>query len=197
MTLRHALLLVHAETVPPTPWRNGGGSTRELLAWPAGSEWQLRISLADIERDGPFSVFSGVQRYFAVVAGAGVQLHFGPSVRRVTPNSKPLRFDGADAPICALIDGPTRDLNLMHRGGDATMQNVLPGVAWDEDCAERGLFTVGGGTLHTAAHGAVELGRFTLAWSLERGACHFAANSLSDPALWLGWTPGKPGGESR
>jgi environmental stress-induced protein Ves len=48
-------------------WRNGGGSTRELLAWPEATDWQARISVAEITRDGPFSAFAGVQRWFAVL----------------------------------------------------------------------------------------------------------------------------------
>ena len=31
------------------PWRNGGGITRELLAWPVASDqWALRVSVAQI-----------------------------------------------------------------------------------------------------------------------------------------------------
>jgi hypothetical protein len=26
---------VHLADVPPSPWKNGGGTTRELLAWPS------------------------------------------------------------------------------------------------------------------------------------------------------------------
>lgn len=61
-----------AKDCPAMPWRNGGGQTRELLTWPAGSapdQWQLRISRADIDYDGPFSAFPGVQRWFAVLKG--------------------------------------------------------------------------------------------------------------------------------
>ena len=43
--------------VPAQAWRNGGGTMRELLAWPDASDWQLRVSVAEIEADGPFSAF--------------------------------------------------------------------------------------------------------------------------------------------
>ncbi|MBB5205149.1 hypothetical protein HNQ51_002468 [Inhella inkyongensis] len=114
--------LILADAIPPQPWRNGGGATRELLAWPPGADWRLRISLADIDRDGPFSAFPGVQRHFAVLEGAGVQLQLADQTLALTPASRPLGFDGALAPDCRLINGPTRDLNLMLRGlgeGDA------------------------------------------------------------------------------
>lgn len=66
--------MIGVDRVEPQPWRNGGGTTRELLAWPRGAaEWQLRISVADITRDGAFSRFDGIDRGFAVVDGAGVR----------------------------------------------------------------------------------------------------------------------------
>ena len=49
--------LIALAATPPQPWRNGGGVTRELLAWPAGGGWQVRVSVAEIEADGPFSPF--------------------------------------------------------------------------------------------------------------------------------------------
>src|SRR5580704_13922635 len=42
-------ILIQADAVEAQPWRNGGGLTRELLRRPAGAtDWQLRISLADV-----------------------------------------------------------------------------------------------------------------------------------------------------
>ena len=87
----HAVAL---DAVRPQPWRNGGGVTRELLAWPARGEWNVRVSVADIDADGPFSALPGVVRWFAVIEGAGVELAFATGVRRVLPADPPLRFDG-------------------------------------------------------------------------------------------------------
>lgn len=103
--------IVRLDDVSPQPWRNGGGVTRELLAWPTVNDWVVRISVADITRDGPFSAFSGVDRWFAVLQGEGVRLGDPPTC--VTNESEPTRFAGELAPSCALISGPTRDLNLM------------------------------------------------------------------------------------
>ena len=48
--------LVDSTLVAPQPWRNGGGSTRELFTWPGGTApWQLRISVADIDQNGIIS----------------------------------------------------------------------------------------------------------------------------------------------
>ena len=68
------MIRVDASTATPVPWKNGGGVTRELLRLPAGSgeDWTLRISVADIAADGPFSPVPGITRWFAVLTGAGV-----------------------------------------------------------------------------------------------------------------------------
>ncbi|HWI83828.1 MAG TPA: HutD family protein [Ramlibacter sp.] len=99
-----------------SPWRNGGGVTRELAAWPAGAaDWTWRISVAEVAASGPFSCFPGVQRWFAVLSGSGVRLRLPQAEHRLTAASAPFEFDGAVPVDCALLDGPTQDLNLMVR----------------------------------------------------------------------------------
>jgi environmental stress-induced protein Ves len=110
-----------------SPWRNGGGVTRELAAWPAGSaDWVWRISIAEVASSGPFSRFADVQRWFAVLSGSGVTLQMNGVDQRLTAGSEPLEFDGAVAVDCRLIDGPTQDLNLMVQQGrgSARMQRI-------------------------------------------------------------------------
>jgi environmental stress-induced protein Ves len=103
-----------------TPWRNGGGVTRELVAWPAGADWHWRISVAEVSTGGPLSRFDGVQRWFAVLQGQGVRLTVGTARHELTRGSPPLRFDGTDPVDCELIAGATQDLNLMLRQGRAS-----------------------------------------------------------------------------
>ena len=116
--------VVHLADVAATLWRNGGGVTRELAAWPAQGEWAWRMSVAEVGASGPFSRFDGITRWFAVLQGAGVVLNVrtpcdsaaaGASDHTQTMNSAPLCFDGAAATGCQLIDGPTQDFNLMVR----------------------------------------------------------------------------------
>lgn len=120
---------VRLADVPPQPWRNGGGLTREVLAWPQAADWQLRVSVADIECDGPFSPFPGVDRWFAVIEGAGVELAWASGTTALRPGDPPLHFAGEAAPACRLPQGPTRDLNLMHRrsAGRASMRRAHAG----------------------------------------------------------------------
>jgi environmental stress-induced protein Ves len=122
------------------PWRNGGGRTRELLAWPDAIDWQVRVSVATIEADGPFSAYPGIDRCFAVLDGAGVLLALPEGEQRLGPGDDALCFAGEAAPMCRLLDGPTRDLNLMVRRGaaTATMQRARLGPSrW------RGLYADG------------------------------------------------------
>ena len=132
---------ITVDSTPATPWRNGGGVTRELLAWPGPTDWRLRISVADIATDGPFSAFPGVRRWFTLLSGEGVVLDFPDHPLTLRPGDAPLAFDGAAAPGCQLIGGPVRDLNLMVRDGTGGMAAVSPGAAWQAPAGARaGLF---------------------------------------------------------
>lgn len=175
-----------ADDVTPVPWRNGGGKTRELLAWPQVADWKLRISVADIDRDGPFSAFPGVDRWFGVLSGAGVEL-LG-SQRR--PGDGLLQFAGEDAPDCRLIQGPTRDFNAMHRRGAGRFRvqpAERPVIPHEVDWF--GLFTERGGLLIHGAR-AVPVAPHTLAWCEAPAAqsCVFDDGDSHGPAWWLLWS---------
>lgn len=109
--------VVRLADIPATPWRNGGGVTRELAMWPDAGDWAWRMSVADVDQSGPFSKFEGIERWFAVLEGAGVQLDVAGVPHRMTATDAPLFFDGGGATGCELIDGKTRDFNLMVRRG--------------------------------------------------------------------------------
>ena len=107
--------VVHLADVAPTPWKNGGGTTRELIAWPNAEQWVWRMSVAEVAQSGPFSRFDGVPRWFAVLAGAGVALMHDGQRHVLTVDSAPFCFDGGLPTGCELLDGATQDFNLMIR----------------------------------------------------------------------------------
>jgi len=185
--------LIHADDITPQPWKNGGGQTRELLAWPSPDDWSLRISVADIDADGPFSAFTGVQRWFAVVDGAGVELQFADATRRITSPDPPLRFDGGMAPHCRLIDGRTRDLNLMLRGARGSLRVTHDGVQWGTAARQCGLFAAVPGVWACADHRRIALPARTLLWMDQAPAlAHaFKATQRTDRVVgwWLEFTP--------
>ena len=137
--------LVRSTEVAAQPWRNGGGITRELLAWPPGPDWRLRLSLADIASSGPFSSFAGVQRWFVVLEGDGVELTIDGQTRRQTQGDPPLRFSGDAQTDCKLLAGASRDLNLMLRGAGGGMFEVRPGLDWSPAHSPCGLFSARAG----------------------------------------------------
>jgi uncharacterized protein len=139
------MITVRADDVVAQPWKNGGGVTRALAS--DGAHWRWRISLADINRDGPFSIYPGVERWFAVVDGGGVELTLAGASKTLRPRDPPVSFDGALAPACRLLAGPTRDLNLMLRGVAGVMQRAAQATPWAEDWTQRGHFDIATRTL--------------------------------------------------
>jgi uncharacterized protein len=120
-------LLRGAELVA-SPWKNGGGVTREIAAArdetrgaaPGAFAW--RVSVADVAQAGPFSRFDGVERTLVLLEGAGMLLDEAGSVARMHALTAPLdiaRFAGEAAIDARLVNGPTRDFNLMVRRGAA------------------------------------------------------------------------------
>ena len=105
--------VVELADITATPWRNGGGTTKELLAWPHADEWRARISVAEIARDGPFSRFPAAERWFSVLEGEGVKLQVGGGSQSLNTGSEPFRFSGNADVECTLLGGTTRALNLI------------------------------------------------------------------------------------
>ena len=136
---------VRTADVAPQPWRNGGGVTRALLVRPRGDAWQVRVSVAEVAVNGPFSRFPGVRRWFAVLDGAGVVLTIGSDEHRLDADGDALSFSGDVAVRCRLIDGPTRDLNLMLSRTPGSMRRVARAVAWRPEARECGLYATTAG----------------------------------------------------
>ncbi len=111
------LQLIPAHDYRRERWRNGFGWTREILRSPnGGDDWDWRLSIAEIEQDGPFSTFSGIERELVLLHGQGVRLRFDDGeVRDVEPPHGRVRFAGERVVSGELIDGPTHDFNLMWR----------------------------------------------------------------------------------
>jgi environmental stress-induced protein Ves len=125
-------------------WKNGLGWTREVLRWPADAgDWDWRLSIAEVDKAGPFSTFPGVERELVLLAGEGMRLDFedGESVELLPPHGRH-RFAGERALRAELLAGPTQDFNLMWKRErvDATLLHrplvgpmlffAEPGVRW-------------------------------------------------------------------
>src|SRR3546814_5880552 len=107
--------------------RNGLAWTREVHAQRPrpGGDWAWRLSIAEIERDAPFSAFPGVDRELVLLHGNGLRLRFddGESHLLGPPHGR-LRFAGERPLTGELVAGPTHDFNLMWRR-DAVAAELL------------------------------------------------------------------------
>jgi environmental stress-induced protein Ves len=110
------------------PWRNGGGTTWEIargrLDDTSDGDWHWRFSLAEIAADGPFSVFPQIDRWLVMVAGEGIALTIDGAAPRRLHRGDDIQFPGEADIGCALLAGPTRDLNLMV---DRRVARLVPG----------------------------------------------------------------------
>ncbi|HSX61158.1 MAG TPA: HutD family protein [Tahibacter sp.] len=99
-------------------WKNGGGITTEIARRGDGDAFDWRVSVAEIAQDGDFSIFPDVDRELMLLDGGGVELAIGSDEPvALTRRYQKHAFPG-EAPVsCRLIDGPTRDFNLMVRRG--------------------------------------------------------------------------------
>ncbi len=134
------------------PWRNGGGTTREILAEPgAGGRFRFRLSIADVASSGPFSDFAGCDRHILLLEGEGFTLRVDGSEPAVLDRPLvPFAFDGGRAARCDLHGGPVRDLNLMvdraTARGSLRVLRIAPGDEAELPLAETVLaYVVSGG----------------------------------------------------
>jgi environmental stress-induced protein Ves len=105
------------EQQPSMPWRNGGGTTRELMVEPPGATFDTgfvwRLSVAEIEKDGPFSELPGIDRSMVVIDGAGLVLEFPMGQRAEVAPLTVFRFPGEVPCVGHLVEGAVRDVNAM------------------------------------------------------------------------------------
>jgi environmental stress-induced protein Ves len=111
---------IDLRTIAPQPWKNGAGLTREIaFGGPSRANFDWRISLAEVERDAPFSAFPGIDRCIALWRGAGMRLRStdGAIEHALTEPLAPWHFPGDLALDATLVHGPSSDFNVMTRRG--------------------------------------------------------------------------------
>ena len=121
--------IIRYEECESSLWKNGGGSTKQLLIWPKGadlSNFDFRISIATISSDGPFSLFHGIDRQLCILEGEGVKLHIkGNDLGQaeeiiLRPNDPPFCFSGETQIESKLLDNQIIDFNVMTRSSNYT-----------------------------------------------------------------------------
>jgi environmental stress-induced protein Ves len=120
------VILIDPSTWRPQPWRNGAGTTYELVREPdEPAPFDVRISVAAITASAPFSAFPGYERALYLLDGGPVALDVaGRAVVLAAPGDE-LRFAGDTAVAATAVGGPSRDLNFMLRAGLRWRSSVL------------------------------------------------------------------------
>jgi hypothetical protein len=110
--------LVEPASYRAMPWRNGLGTTIELLKQdlPSGGGFAWRLSMADVASDGEFSNFTGYDRTLLLLEGNGITLDCDGERQCLDSPLQAARFRGEAATVATLHDGPVKDFNVMtHR----------------------------------------------------------------------------------
>ena len=121
-------------------WRNGLGWTRVIFtqvhlqetAHPcadiqeeprADTDWDWRLSIAEVDNDCAFSMFEGCDRVLMLLSGNGMELRFDDgTAEMLEPPHGRVAFAGERGVQCRLLDGPTTDFNVIVRRDRCTMQ---------------------------------------------------------------------------
>ncbi|MGI2012739.1 HutD/Ves family protein [Shewanella oncorhynchi] len=141
--MNNSIQLIRYQDCPSTLWKNGGGSTKQLLISPINAElteFDYRISIASISSNGPFSSFIGIDRQLVILKGDGVELsinsHEGTKqidglgagekisgntdtteYKRLTPTDSPFCFTGETSITSQLLGSDVIDFNVMTKRG--------------------------------------------------------------------------------
>ena len=106
--------MIRAADLVASPWKNGGGVTREIGAFPPGAAldaFAWRVSVADVGTAGPFSRFDGIDRTLVLLSGAGMTLAEAGGARHVL-----------DAPLARADFAGSGDRRDAARRRDARLQ---------------------------------------------------------------------------
>lgn len=110
-----AQTVINVSKVPSTLWKNGGGSTKEIAAFPpnAGlSDFIWRVSVAEISQPSAYSVFSGIDRTQVLIAGKSLSLRSQAGLSKQLLAFQPFSFVG-EQDWFAEPDGVCQMLNVM------------------------------------------------------------------------------------
>ena len=113
---------IDVSALSPLPWKNGSGVTRTIAISPQEADlehFDWRISIADVASSAKFSPFPGIDRTILLLDGAGIIMQLDGRVIPLTAPFIPYAFSGDDIVCYRLVNGSTRDLNVMTRRGRA------------------------------------------------------------------------------
>lgn len=101
------------------PWKNGLGSTTEIIIDPPGSSiaennFEWRLSSATLNSAGPFSQFKGYDRYLTLIDGTQVRLTIDGNVKTLKLHEV-IKFSGDQQVVASKPDWTFKDLGLIFQ----------------------------------------------------------------------------------
>lgn len=117
--------IIRYEECESSLWKNGGGSTKQLLISPKDADltnFDYRISIATISSNGPFSPFPCIDRQLCILEGEGVKLMMSDNAAKsselvLRPNQPAFCFSGETQIESQLLDKQIIDFNVMIKRG--------------------------------------------------------------------------------
>lgn len=110
------MIIYSATDFKTLPWKNGKGTTTELIRLPHQADltdFDLRISIADVNSDGEFSPFPDHVRWISVLEGNYFLLSHNNS-EMVRVNQSDLHFfSGSDSTFCRTDGQILKDFNVI------------------------------------------------------------------------------------
>ena len=150
------------------PWRNGAGTTHELVRWPDADRFAVRISVADLTAPASFSTFTGYQRWLVLLDGGPVTLAIAGEPLVLAVPGDHVTFLGDTQVAATAVTGASRDLNFMVSAGSAARVEVVRGPATGRIAgAAVAVFTIAGEVAVGRGADPVILGRHACAWSTD------------------------------
>lgn len=103
-----------------TPWKNGKGTTRQIIRYPEDStldDFIFRVSIASVTETGPFSSYPKIDRSLAVLEGSDLELNLNNKIILFIPQNTIIHFDGVDKAVVTACPNDVLDFGVMSRQG--------------------------------------------------------------------------------
>ena len=114
--------IIEPEQFKTIPWKNGQGETTELAINENGclDDFDWRLSIASVVKDGVFSNFNGYSRNLVLIEGEGLSLTYDNTNTNTNTNTETLtalldvaRFSGGCQTYGELTGGAIKDFNVI------------------------------------------------------------------------------------
>lgn len=115
-------MLIQRAAWKTQPWKNGRGITHEIWRYKTSEgtttvdDYDLRLSVAEIDGAQPFSLFAGYDRLLLPLADSPLQLEIGGQRTPIRKHTG-IYFPG-DIAVATVGEGHAIDLNVIQRQAD-------------------------------------------------------------------------------